>query len=48
MEVMLAMSYFTEKCPLAQGTAGIGAEIFHPVEPVRTVDPRTLKPPPSY
>ncbi|WYB15106.1 hypothetical protein WI754_10415 [Pararhizobium sp. A13] len=37
-----------EECPPARSTAGIGAEIFRPVEPVRTVDPRTLKPPPSH
>ncbi|WP_428427823.1 hypothetical protein [Pararhizobium sp.] len=39
------MVSFTEKCPPAQGAAGIGAEIVHPVEPVRTVDPRTSEPP---
>jgi hypothetical protein len=32
-----------EECPPARSTAGIGAKIFYPVEPVRTVDPRTLK-----
>jgi hypothetical protein len=41
------MVSFTEKCPPAQGAAGIGAEIARPVEPVRTVDPRTLEPPES-